>query len=131
MKKNEIIIGTRGSKLALWQANLVRDAIAEKYPNLSVRNEIIKTTGDKILESALSEMGGKGIFVKEIENALIENVIDIAVHSMKDVPTVNGAGQTRPARKPARNVPKGRLAITTGVRLIRGGNEQGHQNFGS
>jgi len=92
LKKNEIIIGTRGSKLALWQADLVKDAIVEKHHDLSVRIEIIKTTGDKILESPLSEMGGKGIFVKEIENALIENVIDIAVHSMKDVPTEIPAG---------------------------------------
>ncbi len=117
MKKNEIKIGTRGSRLALWQANLVKDAIVEKYPNLSVRIEIIKTTGDKILESSLSEMGGKGIFVKEIENALIENGIDIAVHSMKDVPTEIPAG-LRMAAVLKRADPRDVLISKNNVKLL-------------
>ncbi|MCK5391818.1 MAG: hydroxymethylbilane synthase [Deltaproteobacteria bacterium] len=81
-------IGTRGSKLALWQANFISSLISEKYPELRTEIQIIKTTGDTMLSSPLSEIGGKGVFVKEIEEALLSQKIDIAVHSMKDVPTV-------------------------------------------
>ena len=81
-------IGTRGSKLALWQANFISNLISEKYPELNTEIQIIKTTGDTMLSSPLSEIGGKGVFVKEIEEGLLSQQIDIAVHSMKDVPTV-------------------------------------------
>jgi hydroxymethylbilane synthase len=81
-------IGTRGSKLALWQANFISNLISEKYPELHTEIQIIKTTGDTMLSSPLSEIGGKGVFVKEIEEGLLSQEIDIAVHSMKDVPTV-------------------------------------------
>jgi len=81
-------IGTRGSKLALWQANFISSLISEKYPELRTEIQIIKTTGDTMLSSPLSEIGGKGVFVKEIEEALLSQKIDIAVHSMKDVPTI-------------------------------------------
>ena len=87
MKKNDIIIGTRGSKLALWQANFVKNEIEKKIPGIPIQIKIIKTEGDKVLDSPLFKIGGKGIFVKEIEHALIENSIDIAVHSVKDLPT--------------------------------------------
>lgn len=83
----KIIIGTRGSKLALWQSNIVKQAIEEKFPNISVRLEIIQTTGDKILDVALSKIGDKNLFTKEIEHAMLENKVDIAVHSLKDLPT--------------------------------------------
>jgi hydroxymethylbilane synthase len=82
-----IKIGTRGSKLALWQANWVRSEIEKKHPELKVELERIKTTGDKITDVPLAQVGGKGLFVKEIEEALLSRRIDLAVHSMKDVPT--------------------------------------------
>ena len=81
-----IKIGTRGSKLALWQANWVKSSLELKHPFLSIELEIIKTKGDKILDVPLSKVGGKGLFVKEIEEALIDGRIDLAVHSMKDMP---------------------------------------------
>ncbi|MCS7203865.1 MAG: hydroxymethylbilane synthase [Thermodesulfovibrio sp.] len=84
--RNKVVIGTRGSKLALWQANWVRDRLIQLYPELKVEIEKIKTTGDKILDTPLTKIGGKGLFVKEIEEALISKRVDIAVHSMKDVP---------------------------------------------
>ncbi|WP_028845607.1 hydroxymethylbilane synthase [Thermodesulfovibrio thiophilus] len=86
MTKNKIIIGTRGSKLALWQANWIKDKLERLYPDLVIEIEKIKTTGDKITDAPLSRIGGKGLFVKEIEEALFKSRIDIAVHSMKDVP---------------------------------------------
>lgn len=82
----KIRIGTRGSKLALAQAHLVQKMLLEHYPNLITEIVTIKTTGDKILEKNLSEIGGKGLFIKEIEEQMIEGEIDIAVHSMKDIP---------------------------------------------
>ena len=85
MKK--IVIGTRGSKLALWQANWVKSEIEKRNPGLEVELQKIKTTGDKILDVPLARVGGKGLFVKEIEEALLEKRVQLAVHSMKDVPT--------------------------------------------
>ena len=79
-------IGTRGSKLALWQANWVRSAIRKQHPDISVDLVTIKTKGDKILDVPLAGVGGKGLFVKEIEEALLEQRVDLAVHSMKDMP---------------------------------------------
>ena len=81
-----IVIGTRGSQLALWQANWVAGALRERFPDLRVELLAIKTKGDKILDVALAKVGGKGLFVKEIEEALISGRIDLAVHSMKDMP---------------------------------------------
>lgn len=86
MKK--IVIGTRGSKLALWQAEWVANKLKALEPGLEVELRKIKTTGDKILDVPLAKIGGKGLFVKEIEEALLREEVDIAVHSMKDVPTV-------------------------------------------
>lgn len=87
-KKRNVVIGTRGSKLALWQANWVRREIMKRNPDVEVALEKIKTTGDKILDVPLAKVGGKGLFVKEIEEALLDKNVDLAVHSMKDVPTV-------------------------------------------
>ena len=81
-----IKIGTRGSKLALWQANWVKLALTAGHPSLSVELVPIKTKGDKILDVALAKVGGKGLFVKEIEEALLNGHIDLVVHSMKDMP---------------------------------------------
>jgi len=83
----KIVIGTRGSQLALWQANWVKSEIEKRHPELEVTLEKIKTTGDKILDVPLAMVGGKGLFVKEIEEALLEGRCHLAVHSMKDVPT--------------------------------------------
>ena len=86
MKKN-IRIGTRGSQLALYQAKKVKATLENLFPELQVELKIIKTKGDKILDVALSKIGDKGLFTKEIENALIEGSVDLAVHSLKDLPT--------------------------------------------
>ncbi|MFZ8832439.1 MAG: hydroxymethylbilane synthase [Thermodesulfobacteriaceae bacterium] len=80
-------VGTRGSNLALAQTDWVIFKLKSFYPNLEVEKVVIKTTGDKILDSPLSKIGGKGLFVKEIEEALLQGKIDFAVHSMKDVPS--------------------------------------------
>ncbi|GAB6183550.1 hydroxymethylbilane synthase [Thermodesulfovibrio hydrogeniphilus] len=87
VKRSRIVIGTRGSKLALWQANWVKEKLESFYPDLQVDIEKIKTTGDKILDAPLAKVGGKGLFVKEIEEALLSKKVDLAVHSMKDMPT--------------------------------------------
>lgn len=87
MEKKKIIIGTRGSKLALWQANWVKSELEKRYPDIEVTLDRIKTTGDKILDVPLAKVGGKGLFVKEIEEALSGKSVHLAVHSMKDVPT--------------------------------------------
>ncbi len=87
MRKN-IRIGTRSSALALWQAEWVKSELEKKHPGVSVALTKIKTTGDKILDVPLAKVGGKGLFVKEIEEAMLRGEIDIAVHSMKDVPTM-------------------------------------------
>ncbi len=84
MKK--IVIATRGSKLALWQAEHIGSLLSQRYEFLKVELLKIKTTGDKILDVPLAKVGGKGLFVKEIEEALLDGRADIAVHSMKDVP---------------------------------------------
>ncbi len=85
--RKQIRIGTRGSALALWQAEWVKSELEKKYPGTAVSLTKIKTTGDKILDVPLAKVGGKGLFVKEIEEAMLAGEIDIAVHSMKDVPT--------------------------------------------
>lgn len=81
-----ITIGTRSSKLALWQANWVKTQLENLHPGLTVGLTHIKTKGDKILDVPLAKVGGKGLFVKEIEQALLEQRVDLAVHSMKDMP---------------------------------------------
>jgi hydroxymethylbilane synthase len=87
MKKNKIFIGTRGSKLAIYQSEWVKSELQKLYPGLEIQLIKIKTTGDRILDVSLAKIGGKGLFVKEIEDALLKSKVDIAVHSMKDVPT--------------------------------------------
>ncbi|MFO8085266.1 MAG: hydroxymethylbilane synthase [Desulfobacterales bacterium] len=82
----KLIIGTRGSQLALWQANHIKSALEHLHPGLFVELSVIKTKGDIILDVPLAKVGGKGLFVKEIEEALLDCRIDIAVHSMKDMP---------------------------------------------
>ncbi|MBE0573138.1 MAG: hydroxymethylbilane synthase [Ignavibacteriaceae bacterium] len=85
--KQKIIIGSRGSELALWQANFVKRELEKKNKNVSVEIQIIKTKGDKILDVALSKIGDKSLFTKELEIELLNKSIDLAVHSLKDLQT--------------------------------------------
>lgn len=85
--KKTIRIGTRGSQLALYQAKKVKATLENIFPDLQVDLKIIKTKGDKILDVALSKIGDKGLFTKEIENELLDGSVDLAVHSLKDLPT--------------------------------------------
>lgn len=87
-----LILGTRGSRLALWQAHHVRDLLAKLAPEVRIEIRTIKTQGDRIQDRPLSQVGGTGLFVKEIEEALHRREIDFAVHSMKDLPTAQPAG---------------------------------------
>lgn len=86
MESRKIKIGSRGSPLALWQANWIKGQLESQHPDIPVEIVIIKTSGDKIQDVPLAKIGGKGLFVKEIEEALLKNEIDFAVHSMKDCP---------------------------------------------
>lgn len=92
MKK--VRIGTRGSVLALWQANFIKEALEKHYSDLEVELKIVKTKGDKILDVPLAKIGGKGLFTKELEELMLQGEIDLAVHSLKDVPVefVGGLG---------------------------------------
>ena len=109
--KRTIKIGTRGSMLALTQANWVKAKLRESDPDLDVEVVVIKTKGDIMQDVALVKIGGKGVFVKEIEDALLEGEIDLAVHSMKDVPAILPDGleiAVTPEREDPRDVLIGR-----------------------
>jgi hydroxymethylbilane synthase len=98
-------IGSRGSELALWQARHISDLLCAQGHTVEI--EIIKTTGDKITDVALAKVGTKGMFTKEIEEALVENRVDLAVHSLKDLPTELAADfeiAAIPTREDARDV---------------------------
>lgn len=85
--KKTITIGSRGSQLALTQTNHVADMIRSATPGIEVNVEVITTKGDRILDTPLAKIGGKGLFTKELETALLEGRVDLAVHSLKDLPT--------------------------------------------
>jgi hydroxymethylbilane synthase len=85
-------IGSRGSALALWQAEHVRSRLSALDPTLDISVEIIHTTGDKITDVALSKIGDKGLFTKELDRAIVDNQVDLAVHSLKDIPTAVAEG---------------------------------------
>jgi hydroxymethylbilane synthase len=102
----KIVVGSRGSKLALWQAHHIAARLTELGAETSI--EIIKTTGDKITDVPLAKVGGKGLFTKEIEEALLARTIDVAVHSLKDVPSEIPAGLTL-AAMPEREDPRDAL----------------------
>ena len=106
--KTSVVIGTRGSPLALVQAELLATALRQKHPHLTasdaIRLEIIVTSGDRIQDRPLSEAGGKGLFTKEIEEALLDGRIDCAVHSMKDMPTQLPEGLSIPCLLPRDDV---------------------------
>lgn len=99
-------LGTRGSPLALAQSYETQDRLAQAFPELAgnVEIEVIKTTGDAVLDRPLAEIGGKGLFTKEIDEALLSGRIDLAVHSMKDVPTVIPEGTVMAALLPREDV---------------------------
>lgn len=109
-------IGTRGSSLALAQANWVNSQIQKQYPEASVELVIIKTSGDRFVDAALQAMGGKGVFTKEIEEALLRREIDVAVHSMKDLPTDLASGLVI-AAVPSREDPRDVLISRSGTGL--------------
>ncbi len=85
--KSKVIIGTRGSQLALWQSRWTADRLRETHDRLEVELQIIKTSGDTFREAALTVLGGKGVFTKEIQDAVLDGRVDVAVHSLKDLPT--------------------------------------------
>ena len=85
--RKKIVIGTRSSKLALWQADYVAECLRKEYPGLQVEKKLMTTKGDKILDAPLAKIGGKGLFTKELEQEMLEGGIDLAVHSLKDMPT--------------------------------------------
>jgi len=91
---NTIRIGTRGSELALWQTHHVKALLEAHFPDIAIDIQKIKTTGDKILDAPLAKIGDKGLFTKELEIALLDERVDIAVHSFKDVPTLFPDGLT-------------------------------------
>ena len=85
--KEKLILGSRGSRLALWQTRFTAHLLQSFYPTLTLEIKIIETTGDAILETALSKIGDKGLFTRQIEEKLLNGEIDLAVHSLKDLPT--------------------------------------------
>ncbi|HSF58663.1 MAG TPA: hydroxymethylbilane synthase [Candidatus Binatia bacterium] len=109
-------IGTRGSALALAQTAWVKAELQARYPEATIESVIIKTSGDRFADTALQAMGGKGVFTKEIEDALLANEIDLAVHSMKDLPTELGDGLTV-AAVPPREDPRDVLASSGAKKL--------------
>jgi len=90
--RQKLVIGTRSSKLALWQANYIARCLTERYPGLEVTLQHMVTKGDKILDVPLAKIGGKGLFTQELESAMLDGEIDMAVHSLKDMPTELPAG---------------------------------------
>lgn len=90
--KRKYIIGSRGSQLALWQTHHVKTTLERHFPEINLEIKIIKTTGDKLLDVALAKIGDKGLFTKQIETALLSKEIDLAVHSLKDLQTVQPEG---------------------------------------
>ncbi len=117
ISSRHVRLGTRGSALALWQARWVAEALQTHHPGLTTEVIVIKTTGDKNRRDPLSQLGTKGLFVKELEEALLHQTIDVAVHSMKDMPTELPPGlhlETIPQRGEARDAFVGRA----GCRLV-------------
>jgi len=109
-------IGTRGSALALSQANWLKGELERQWPQAEVNLRIIKTSGDRFVEASLQAIGGKGVFTKEIEDALLSREIDLAVHSMKDLPTDLAPGLAIVA-VPEREDPRDVLVARSGARL--------------
>jgi hydroxymethylbilane synthase len=119
----KLTIGSRGSKLALWQAEWIKTQLGKFAPDTEITIAIIKTTGDALKSAPLAIIGGKGVFTKEIEDALLDHRIDLAVHSLKDLPTVIPAGLTLAAiseREDPRDALIVRRDLATGTNSIEG-----------
>jgi len=114
--REKVRIATRGSMLALQQSGIIKDALERLWPQIGFEFRIIKTTGDTITGVPLAKVGGKGLFVKEIEDALLDGSADLAVHSMKDVPALLPAGLDIVA-VPKREDPRDALIIREGNSL--------------
>ncbi len=114
--RQRILFGSRKSKLALAQTNWVMEELRKRWPNVEFLVRTITTTGDRALKTPLSRLAGKGVFVKEIEEALLAGDVDIAVHSMKDLPTVQPDGLTI-AGVPRRADPRDALVSASGTGL--------------
>lgn len=112
--QTHLVIGSRGSKLALWQAEWVKARLMKLHPHVEVSIEIIKTSGDVLKHEPLAVIGGKGVFTKELEEALLSGRIDIAVHSLKDLPTLLPAG-LRIAAIPKREDVRDALVLRDGL----------------
>lgn len=122
MKKRKIIIGSRSSPLAMVQSRYVMEKLMKAHPSYDFEIRTIKTAGDKVLDVALSKIGGKGLFTKEIDESLLNRDIDIAVHSMKDIPTELPAGiiiAAVPGREDPRDVIISKEAFT--LKTLPGG----------
>lgn len=107
MDRQHVVIGSRRSKLALWQTHHVIDLLKQAYPGLNAEVKIISTKGDEVLDKSLPAIGGKGLFTEALEDALRKNEIDIAVHSLKDLPTEDAPELTVgavPVRAPVEDV---------------------------
>jgi hydroxymethylbilane synthase len=115
--KEHLVIGSRGSKLALTQAGMIKTELERLDPSLTVRIEIIKTSGD-VSTDPLSAIGGQGVFTKELEEALLEGRIDLAVHSLKDLPTILPAGLLIAAIT-KREDPRDALVLSSKLRGVR------------
>jgi hydroxymethylbilane synthase len=113
-----LTIGSRASDLALWQTYHIRDLVHAHHPAVEIIIKLFRTTGDKILDSSLSMIGGKGVFTKELETALLAGEIDIAVHSLKDLPTTLPDGLTLGAIPQRANVEDAFLSKNTSARLM-------------
>ena len=111
---DNLVIGSRGSELALWQAEWVKSELTEAYRDIKIEIKTIKTKGDLVLDKPLTLIGGKGVFTKEIEQALLTEEIDIAVHSCKDLPTLMTEGLLIGAI-PVRETPSDVLITVDGV----------------
>lgn len=88
MNKKKLVVGTRSSQLALWQADFVIAELKKRYPDMIIEKRLMTTKGDKILNAPLAKIGGKGLFTKELEEAMLSGEIDLAVHSLKDMPVI-------------------------------------------
>ncbi len=120
---NVVRIATRGSKLALWQAEHIRAELIASEPALQVELVVVKTVGDRVLDRSLSAIGGKGLFTKEVEEALLTGRADLAVHSLKDVPTEETEGLVI-AAFPPREQPWDALLLNPALGLGKGGAAQ-------
>lgn len=116
MTMRELIIGTRGSALAVWQAQRVAEQLMARVPGLRVRLEKVKTAGDVANQAPLWEIGGSGLFVRELERALMDGRVDVAVHNMKDLPSATGPGLVV-AAVPEREDPRDVLVSRHGLGL--------------